>query len=266
MSNERTYVPDVTPTGKPVNLGVVVATPAFTGGTAQQWMCAAVVPVVRPAKTTSTVIWLVAVSHVTIAFPLPDEATGGFSLLGLRAAVNTTTVSLQPATEPTGVQLLGLLPVTWVLLTEIEPNGAPNGENCAIPPPATDAVFPVTSTLFIVSVGKGGVAPGNGMPCRFAFAIPAPMPALLPVTVTLFSVAAAWLSRPPPTPPSASLPVSRTLFICNVPPFEMPAPPGSCPPVALLSLIPALLIVMKLPAPPPLPLPLAMPPPPEAVL
>src|SRR5262245_64610449 len=65
-------------------------------------MCAAVVPVVRPAKTTSTVIWSVAASHVTIAFPLPDEAVGGFSLFGLKAAVNTNTVSSQPATEPTG--------------------------------------------------------------------------------------------------------------------------------------------------------------------
>src|SRR5262249_46299229 len=153
----------------------------------------------------------------------------------LNPATNTNTVSLQPAIEPAGEQLLGLLSVTCVLCSVIEPNGAPNGERFAIPPPATAAVFPMTVPLLIVSAGTGGVTPG--MPCKFAFAIPAPIPALLPVAETLFSVAVAWLSSPPPTPPSASLPVTWVLFICNVPPFEIPPPPVSAPPVALLSLI-----------------------------
>ena len=180
--------------------------------------------------------------------------------------MNTNTVSSQPAMEPTGTQLFGVLPFTWVLFPVTGPSGAPKIDRFAIPPPATNAVFPFTLTLFIESIGTGGVAPGTGMPCRLTFARPAPRAALLPVAVTLFSIAVAWLSRPPPMPPSASLPVSRVLFIRSVPPFEMPAPPVSSPPVAWLSLMTALLIVMKLPGPPPLPFPLAMPPPPEAVL
>ena len=74
--------------------------------------------------------------------------------------MKTKTESLQPAIEPTGMQLLGLLPVTRVLCSVTEPSGAPNGEVFAIPPPATDAVFPVTSPLLIVSAGSGvGRAP-----------------------------------------------------------------------------------------------------------
>ena len=64
----------------------------------QQWMCAAVVAVVRPLKVTSTVISLVAVFHVTFEVPVPLTAKGGFWLPPFRVAVKTITVSLQPAT------------------------------------------------------------------------------------------------------------------------------------------------------------------------
>jgi hypothetical protein len=40
-------------------------------------MCAAIVGVVRPLKVTLTVISLVLVFHVTVAVPVPCEATGG---------------------------------------------------------------------------------------------------------------------------------------------------------------------------------------------
>src|SRR3954452_12659091 len=110
------------------------------------------------------------------------------------------------------MQLLGLLPVTRVLCSVTEPSGAPNGEVFAIPPPATDAVFPVTSPLLIVSAGSGGVAPGT--PCRLMFAMPAPMAALLTVAETLLRLAFAWLRRPTRVPQSALLPVNRVLFIC----------------------------------------------------
>src|SRR5437868_8317282 len=102
-------------------------------------MCAAVVGEVRPLKMTSTVIWFVLVFHVTVVVPVPGEASGGFWLLPFRVAVKTNTESLQPAIEPTGTQLLGLLPVTCVLRSVTEPSGAPNGETFAIPPPATEA-------------------------------------------------------------------------------------------------------------------------------
>src|SRR5437868_12104240 len=91
MSNVREYVPDVTPSGKPGNVGVVVATPALPGWGTQQWMCDAVVPVVRPLKVTLTVIWFVMVFHVTVAFPVPSDAAGGISLLPFSAAVKTKT-------------------------------------------------------------------------------------------------------------------------------------------------------------------------------
>src|SRR5436305_10497433 len=42
-SKALTKVPEVTPSGNPTKLGVVVATPVFPGGAIQQWICAAVV-------------------------------------------------------------------------------------------------------------------------------------------------------------------------------------------------------------------------------
>src|SRR5581483_9450698 len=209
---------------------------------------------------------LVAVSHVTTVFPVPAEPFAGVSFAPLNDAVKTCTVSLQPEIDPTGMQLFGVFPFTCVLRSVTDPRAAPNGEMFAIPPPETAAVFPVTLPLFIVSVGVGDVTPGIGTPCRLMLPMPAPIAALFPVRATLLSVAVAWLRRPPPVPPSASLSVRRVLFISSVPPFEMPPPPVSSPPVALLPLITPLLIVVTLPGPPPLPLPAAMPPPPEAVL
>jgi hypothetical protein len=59
--NVWSYVPAVTPIGKLVKYGTVVATPAVVvvGGEKQQCMCDAVVPEVRPAKLTCTRIMTV---------------------------------------------------------------------------------------------------------------------------------------------------------------------------------------------------------------
>jgi hypothetical protein len=85
MLNVCEYVPLVTVSGNPVNVGTVVATPALLGGAAQQWMCEAVVPVVKPLNVTSTLIRFVVVSQVTNAVPVPAEVGwGGFSFKGLR--------------------------------------------------------------------------------------------------------------------------------------------------------------------------------------
>jgi len=56
MSNVLSYVPDVTPIGKPGKYGVVVATIAVVvaGGEKQQCMCDATVVDVRFAKLTCT--------------------------------------------------------------------------------------------------------------------------------------------------------------------------------------------------------------------
>jgi hypothetical protein len=68
-----------------MKVGTVVATPAFAGAAAQQWMCEAVVPVVKSLNVASTVIRLVVVSHVTNAVPVPVEVgCGGFSFKGLK--------------------------------------------------------------------------------------------------------------------------------------------------------------------------------------
>src|SRR5207249_2315456 len=105
-------------------------------------------------------------------------------------------------------------------------------------------------------------------------AIPPPSPvsplvsssAVLPETTVLFSVAAAWLSRPPPLPPGALFPVIWLSLLTSVPPLATPPPPLIGPAVAVLSLITLLFSVIRLGAPPPIPLPPAIPPPPGPVL
>src|SRR5262249_40265087 len=129
-----------------------------------------------------------------VAVPVPGATSAGFSLAPLRSAVNTNTESLQPAIEPTGTQLFGLFPSTCVLCRVTAPSAAPSGETFAIPPPATEAVFSLTVPLFTSSSGTGGVTPG--MACRLAFATPAPRAALLPVNVSLVSVAVVWFRSP----------------------------------------------------------------------
>src|SRR5262245_35991486 len=85
MLNVCVYVPLVTPPGKPVNVGVVVATPALAGAVGQQWMCAAMLGVVRPAKSTMTVMVLVVVSQNTVVVPVAvDSGCAGLSLSPLR--------------------------------------------------------------------------------------------------------------------------------------------------------------------------------------
>jgi hypothetical protein len=88
-SRTRSNEPESTPKGKPVNEGVVVATPAFPGGATQQWMCDAVVPLGvlvpgmvarRLLKTTLTSRVCAVVSKVTNAKPVPREGVAGFSL------------------------------------------------------------------------------------------------------------------------------------------------------------------------------------------
>ena len=61
-------------------VGVIVATPAVpVGVVTQQWMCEAVVPVVRPLNVSWTRSVCAVVSTVTAATPTPGEAMGGFS-------------------------------------------------------------------------------------------------------------------------------------------------------------------------------------------
>jgi hypothetical protein len=81
MSNVLSYVPDVTPAGKPEKVGVCVATPAFivTGSKSQQWICAAVVVPNKSENAASTLIVANVVSMVTNAEPLPGVTTGGDS-------------------------------------------------------------------------------------------------------------------------------------------------------------------------------------------
>ena len=84
MLNVCVYVPLVTPPGKPVNVGVVVATPVLPGAAVKQWMCAAVFGVVSPVNVTVTVIVFAVVSQITTPVPLPlDCGCGGFSFCGL---------------------------------------------------------------------------------------------------------------------------------------------------------------------------------------
>jgi len=80
---------DVTPSGKPVKDGSVVATPAVGVLVTQQCMCDAVVPEVRPENVTWTRIVTAVGEKVTRAKPVPAEVTGpGYSLSALRYPKN----------------------------------------------------------------------------------------------------------------------------------------------------------------------------------
>src|SRR3954454_20877816 len=79
VSNTALKLPLVTPRGKPVKLGVVVATPAVPGGATQQWMCEAVVGALRPLNTALTCSWWVVVSSETVDDPTPGDELTGFS-------------------------------------------------------------------------------------------------------------------------------------------------------------------------------------------
>ena len=82
-------MPDVTPSGKPVKLGVVVATPAVpvNGDVVQQCRCDAMLPVVSPEKLMSSVIVFAVVSNTTEPLPIPGEVFGGLSAGPLSATV-----------------------------------------------------------------------------------------------------------------------------------------------------------------------------------
>ena len=56
------------------------------------------------------------------------------------------------------------------------------------------------------------------------------------------------------------------LLLTSVPPFEMPPPPLSGAPLAVLKAMTLPFSVIELPGPPPIPLPLAIPPPPGLAL
>src|SRR5262249_17282168 len=76
------YVPDVVPPGNPVNVGVVVATPAVPApGTAvQQWMCDAVFGPRSPENVTKTwKRWDTGPSQLTSAKPVAGDPFGGNS-------------------------------------------------------------------------------------------------------------------------------------------------------------------------------------------
>src|SRR5437868_13051295 len=85
--NVMLYEPLVTPSGKPVNVGVVVATPTLPGGAMQQWICDAVVPEVNAENVAMICNVCAAVSMITVVEPVPLDAVGGFSFAALRFAV-----------------------------------------------------------------------------------------------------------------------------------------------------------------------------------
>ena len=76
-----TNVPDVTPSGKPVKEGVVVATPAVPvlATAVAAWICAADVVPPRPLNTTFIAMVFNVVSMVTVPLPTPSEAFAGDS-------------------------------------------------------------------------------------------------------------------------------------------------------------------------------------------
>ena len=73
--------PEVTPKGKFVNVGTMVATPAVPvpGLAVGEWICDAVVPAVKPLNDTSTNNVFATSSVVTVAKPVPGELFGGDS-------------------------------------------------------------------------------------------------------------------------------------------------------------------------------------------
>jgi hypothetical protein len=75
-------VPDVTPNGNPVNVGVIVATPAVPVPEAAvgECICEAVVIPVKPEKLTWTSIVCNRVSIVTRVLPVAGELLAGDSL------------------------------------------------------------------------------------------------------------------------------------------------------------------------------------------
>src|SRR5207302_7074530 len=80
-SSVLSYVPLVTPSGKPANVGVVVATPAVPvpATAVALWMCDAVVVPTNPLNVTRTRIVFAVVSKSTSANPVPGEAFVGDS-------------------------------------------------------------------------------------------------------------------------------------------------------------------------------------------
>jgi hypothetical protein len=109
------YVPDITPNGKPANVGVVVATPAVgiaAEGETQQWMCDAVVSPSKSSNDTWTRIVCAVVSTVTVASPVPGDAFVGNSAGPVRCVVNMIvsarlagTGSINPATKVDKIEL-----------------------------------------------------------------------------------------------------------------------------------------------------------------
>ena len=87
----------MTPSGKPVKVGVVVATPALAGGATQQWICDADVGPDKPENVTEMLRVCAAVPRVTLAKPVPPERTLGFSFAPERVVVNVC-ISAKPGT------------------------------------------------------------------------------------------------------------------------------------------------------------------------
>jgi hypothetical protein len=90
------------PPGKPVKVGVVVATPVFPPGAIQQWIWEAVVPLLRPLKITETSMVFATASMMTSAEPVPVDRVAGFSLAPLSDASKVRVAA-------TGLGALGLL-------------------------------------------------------------------------------------------------------------------------------------------------------------
>ena len=79
--NVWSYVPKVTPDGKPAKVGSVVATPAVPekGAAVAACMWLAVTPATSPEKVACTLIVFATASIVTMAFPIPGELLAGTS-------------------------------------------------------------------------------------------------------------------------------------------------------------------------------------------
>jgi len=98
-------VPAITPSGKPANVGVVVATPAVPvpGEAVAAWMCDAVVLPVSPENVTCTCMVWATGSMSTCAVPVPGDAFGGDSLGPVRVARYVLCAACEDVAAPTAI-------------------------------------------------------------------------------------------------------------------------------------------------------------------
>src|ERR1035437_3185539 len=114
MSKRWEKGPEVTPDGKPVKVGVVVATPAVprSGTAVQQWMCEAVSELSRPVNVTSTSMVFTTWSIVTVANPVPVDRLGGDSLEPFKIAKYE--MGAENATDPKSRPVTNVISATFI--------------------------------------------------------------------------------------------------------------------------------------------------------